>query len=74
MNSQLQAAQSYWAAKRDEAKANLDILLTKSSAFENPQQQVNFWIKELSDAQTVLTTVNLIIESLNKSQPGVNKQ
>ena len=74
MNSQLQAAQSHWTAKRDEAKANLDVLLTKLSVFENPQQQINFWIKELSDAQTVLTTVNLIIDSLNKSQPGVNQQ
>ena len=74
-NTQLQAALSYWVAKRDEAKSNLDIFLNKPVGnFENPQQQINYLLKDFSDAQSVVTTITLIIQNANQPTDSQQQQ
>ena len=64
MDSQIKAAQSYWIYKRDEAKANLDSFLKENHRnHDNPQEIINQLFKDFSDAMSVLSTINLIIES-----------
>ena len=68
LESQLKAAQSHFSAKRDEAKANLDAFMSGNTSCSNPQQEINFWLKELSDALGVLSTINIFIEN-SKPKP-----
>ena len=69
-NAQLQAALSFWVSKRDEAKSNLDIFLNKPNGnFENPQQQINYLLKDFSSEFKVIyneRTMGLFIKSLDR--------
>lgn len=72
MNQQLKAAQTFWAAKRDEAAANLDGLLNKPVTIANPQELINRYMRDFSEATSVLTTIGLIIqqaEAQNQTPP-----
>ena len=74
-NAQLQAALSFWVSKRDEAKSNLDIFLNKPNGnFENPQQQINYLLKDFSDAQSVITTITLIIQNASGTNTSPTEQ
>ena len=74
-NAQLQAALSFWVSKRDEAKSNLDIFLNKPNGnFENPQHQINYLLKDFSDAQSVITTITLIIQNASGTNTSPTEQ
>jgi len=67
MNAQLKAAQTFWAAKRDEAAANLDGLLNKPVSIANPQEMINKYMRDFSEATSVLTTIGIIIQQAEAS-------
>lgn len=70
MNAQLNAAQSYWTARRDEAAANLDILLNKPTYLSNPQIEINELLRQFAEASNVLSTINLILnQQPEQTQP-----
>ena len=78
LNPQLKAALSYWTSKRDESYANLDVALNKSVGIGmgNPQLEVNELLRQFSEAQAVVDTINLIIQNLNPAppKPDVNNE
>ena len=74
MSAQLKAAQSFWTAKRDEAAANLDTLLNKPVACNNPQQEINELLRQFAEASNVLTTINLILQQAQQQVDSQNKK